>query len=101
MSKHYVVILTEDERTILGRRLSTGTGSAREHARARILLKADSGPLGPGGTDETIAEALEVSTSTIERVRKRFVQMGLDAAIHRRPSRREYRGSWMGSRRRT
>ena len=91
MAKKYPVRLTEDERAALGRRLSAGRAPARELTRARILLKADRGADGPGWSDEAIAAALDVGVSTVERVRKRFAETGLEAALgHRRP-RREYR----------
>jgi hypothetical protein len=45
--KKYLVALTEDERAALGQRACSGRGPARELARARILLKADSGTAGP------------------------------------------------------
>src|SRR5262249_56709480 len=43
------------------------------------------------GVDETIAEAVEVSQPTVSRVRKQFVEQGLEAALNRRPPTREYR----------
>ena len=42
--------------------LSAGKAAARKLLHARILLKADASPAGPGWTDEHISEALEVST---------------------------------------
>jgi transposase len=91
MSKRYVITLTGNERSALGHRLAAGTGPARDLTHARILLKADDGPDGPAWTDAAIAEALDVSVSTVERVRKRFVERGLEAAIRRQPPRRAYR----------
>ena len=91
MSKRYLVTLTERERAVLGQRVSAGTGPARDLTHARILLKADSRPSGPAWTDAAICTALEVSVSTIERVRRRFVEVGPEAALTRRPPRREYR----------
>jgi hypothetical protein len=55
------------------------------------LLKADQGPGGPGWVDERIAEAVETSQPTVSRVRKQFVQEGLEAALQRRAPTREYR----------
>jgi transposase len=53
---------------------------------ARILLKADEGEDAPAWADVKIADALEISRSTVLRVRTRFVEEGLQAAlIHRRP----------------
>ncbi len=91
MTKKHLVTLTESERAALGQRVSAGRGRARVLIHARILLKADSGPSGPSWTDQAIANALDVSQSTIERVRRRFVEAGLEATLNRRPPRREYR----------
>ena len=91
MSKTYLVTLTEHQRISLRQRVAAGNAPARDLLHARILLKADEGPHGPAWTDAAISTALEVSTSTIERVRKRLVEQGLEAAIRRRPPRREYR----------
>ncbi len=62
-----------------------GNAPARELAHARILLKADEGEDAPAWSDVKIADALEISRSTVSRVRARFVQEGLEAAlVHRR-----------------
>ena len=90
MSKKYQVVLTESEREELDRRVSAGTAAARDLTHARILLKADSGPHGLAWKDEAIATAIDTSLSTIARVRQRFAEQGLAAAIQRRPPRREY-----------
>ena len=90
MHKHYVVTLTTAERDSLKRLLAAGTASARKLTHARILLKADQGPQGPGWVDDAIAEAVEVSQPTVSRVRKQYVEQGLEAALHRRPPTREY-----------
>src|SRR5215212_8664173 len=91
MSKKHLVTLTESERTMLQQRVSAGGGRARVLMHARILLKADSGPSGPRWTDRAIADAVDVSRSTIERVRRRFGEAGLEATLNRCPPRREYR----------
>jgi len=90
MHKHYPVILTAPERDQLKRMLAAGTESARKLTHARILLKADQGPDGPGWVDQAIAEAVEVSQPTISRVRKQYVEQGLEAALNRRPPTRMY-----------
>lgn len=82
MPKKYRVTLTEAEREELQQLIRAGKTAARTQSHARILLKADSGPEGPAWTDEAIHEALEVSRSTIARVRERFVEEGLDAALY-------------------
>jgi transposase len=59
---------------------------------ARVLLKADSGPEGPGWTDAAIAEAVEVTTVTVAKIRQRFVGEGLEATLnHYRGPNRQYR----------
>lgn len=90
MHKHYPVILTTPVRDQLKRMLAAGTESARKLTHARILLKADQGSDGPGWVDQAIAEAVEVSQPTIARVRKQYVEQGLEAALNRRPPSRQY-----------
>jgi transposase len=53
--------------------------------RARILLKADCGGLGPGWTDDQISDALDIGPITVHRVRRAFVEGGLEGALTRRP----------------
>lgn len=90
MAKKYVVTLTAKERQELGCLIDRGQAAARKLMHARILLKADSGPDGPGWEDARIAEALDIHVTTVEDVRKLFVLEGLEAALNRRAPRREY-----------
>jgi transposase len=89
--KRYVVTLTDEERAELQGLLSGGKASALKQAHARILLKADAAEGGPAWSDSRIAEAIEVGTATVERVRKRFVEQGLEAALVRKPQERPSR----------
>lgn len=82
--KKYIVRLSGEERKSLKGLVSSGKGPARMFTRARILLKADVGEGGPGWPDEKIAEALDVTVQTIERVRKQLVEEGLEAVLSRR-----------------
>lgn len=91
MTKKYVVTLTDEERRTLTGMIGRGKAAARKLMRARVLLKADQSEGRPGLDDVTIARAVEVGRATVERVRKRFVEEGLDAALVSRPSRRQYR----------
>jgi transposase len=95
--KRYRVQLSKEEHQQLEQEVKTGQGPARQLLHARIVLKADEGEQGPGWSDEQISEALEVSVPTIERVRRRFVEQGLQEAITRRrqperPSKRKIDG---------
>ncbi len=80
----YRVALTTEERIGLERLVSTGKGAARKLCHARILLLADETP-GLCRHDEGICTALHTSRRTVERVRRRFVTEGLEAALHPRP----------------
>jgi transposase len=88
MNKKYVVSLTPEQRALLEHRTRTGTSTAAVQRHARILLKADSGPDGPAWPDAAIAQAVEVSVPTVERVRRQFVTTGLDGALRRKPTTR-------------
>lgn len=91
MKKKYIVTLTQEERASLQAMLSKGRAAARKLMHARILLKADAGRDGPAWHDEQIAGGLEIGRATVERVRKQFVEEGLDVALNRRRPRRRYR----------
>jgi hypothetical protein len=82
--KKYLVTLTAGEREHLTARIAAGTAAAKRLAHARILLKADQADGGPAWTDDAIAEAVEVSTDTVARVRQRFIEHGLEAALVRK-----------------
>jgi transposase len=90
MAKRYRVTLTPEEREQLRLMISRGKGDARKLAHARILLQADEAEGGPRRADAQIASALDASTRTVERVRERFVEEGLDAALLPKPSKRAY-----------
>lgn len=76
----YVVDLTEEERERLLQLIRKGKPGARKVARANTLLLADE-----GRTDREVADALHTGTATVGRVRKRFVEEGLEAALAERP----------------
>lgn len=88
MAKKYIVRLTEAERTYLESLIDTGKVAAYKRLHAEILLKADMSELGEKWRDSQISEAFGVSTRTVERVRERLVQQGLESALNRaEPSR--------------
>ena len=82
--KKYIVTLTTEERTYLRDLISKGKSAALKQRNARILLKTDQGPEGEHWTDEAIQRALDVHPATVERLRKRFVEEGLEAALKRK-----------------
>jgi transposase len=90
MAKKDRVTLTHEERTDLEALISRGKADARKLAHARILLQVDEAPDGPGRADADVAAALNTSTRTIERVRQRFVEQGLEPALLPKPTKRIY-----------
>src|SRR5690242_2984223 len=89
--KKYLVTLTAEEREHLAGLLAAGKRSALTLTRARILLKADQADGGPAWEDTRIAEALDCGVRTVERLRQRFVEQGLEAALGRKPQDRPSR----------
>ena len=77
----YIVSLAPQERVELQQLVTAGKAAARRLTHARILLLADR----DDRRDEEIVAALGVSLRTVERVRKRLVTEGLDAAVDHRP----------------
>ena len=75
----FVVRLTISERLFLNGLVAHARTAKPKSRRAWVLLKADAD--GPGWTDSQIAEALETSTLTVARLRKRCVLEGLEAAL--------------------
>jgi transposase len=76
MAKKYHVTLTTSEREQLQALLGKGKLAVRKVKRAQILLAADSGQI-----DEAIARTLRVHVNTVERIRKRFVEGGVEHAL--------------------
>jgi transposase len=83
------VKLTKEERSTLKKLVSSGSSRARVQTRARILLMAAERSVGArGGTrrktnsNETIAEALQLCSRTVSRVRQAFNQGRLAAALY-------------------
>jgi hypothetical protein len=80
MVKLYHVHLTDDERHHLEQIIRTGHRAARALTRARMLLKA-----ADGWKDDQIVEAIGGSRATVERVRRRYVEGGVDAVLRDKP----------------
>jgi transposase len=81
----YKVTLTDEERVLLRTMLSSGKAAARKLNHARLLLFADEAADGLRRTDQEIADTLGIGVRTVERVRQRFVEEGLESALVPRP----------------
>ena len=87
MKTKYVVELNEEQRVHLEKISSTGTYPARQIKRAQILLKSDQKI---NWSYKQISEAYDVSEMTIAKVRKVFMEQGLEVALQRKKPDREY-----------
>lgn len=85
MPKKYIVDLSETEQQLLKKLTTTGKHAAYKINYAHILLKANVNQTDGGWSDKKIAQTLGTSISTIERVRQRFVEEGLESALSYRP----------------
>jgi len=85
MNKKFIVRLSVEERSQLEAIVTKGKAAARKLTRARILLKADYSSLGPAWSDQGISVALDLGALAVHRVRRSFVEAGLDGALVRRP----------------
>lgn len=81
--KKYLVELTSEERRQLEGLVKKGKVAGYKIRHAQMLLKADQGKQGPGWRDKQIAQAFGAHLTTVERLRKRFVEQGLEAALER------------------
>jgi transposase len=84
------VTLTTEERRELQKLVSTGKAAAKKLVRARILLLADQTEYGPGKSDPEICGSLGCGRATVERVRKQFVEEGLEETLQPARSERVY-----------
>lgn len=82
--KIYKVDLTDEERGELKALTTTGRAAARKLTHARILLMCDENRDGGTMIDKDVAAALNIGQSTVERVRRRFVEEGFEAALNRK-----------------
>jgi len=84
MSPRYRVTLTQEEREELETLTKRGKTHAKRFVQARALLLCDAGDNGPAWKVEDVAEALGITSRTIEHLKKRFVESGLEAAMERK-----------------
>ena len=82
-NKKYVVELTSEERKQLTTLIQKGKTAGYKIRHAQMLLKIDQGEHGPSWSDGKTAEALGAHITSLERLRKRFVEEGLEAALER------------------
>jgi transposase len=89
MTKRYRVTLEAEERDHLRQLLSRGKADVRRLKHAQILLAADESDAGPALSDDQISRTVDIARATVERIRQRFVEEGLELSLspYRTPNR--------------
>ena len=90
-TKKYRIRLAADEQQELKALVSRGRAAAYKQTHARILLMSDEAREDGGMKDTDITSALGVGQSTVERIRKRCVEEGIDSALNRKEQLRRRR----------
>ena len=88
MAKRYKVTLTQSERTELTELTRRGKTPTAKFLHARALLLCDAGDYGDPWKVADVAAALGISSRTVEHIKQRFVEEGLEAAVVRKPHRK-------------
>ena len=87
---HYKIKLTKEEVNELNNIINKGSHTSQTFRTAYILLNCDEGEYSEKVTNEQISKILKVGMRTIDRVKKKFIEEGLDLCLERRPTQRVY-----------
>jgi DNA-binding CsgD family transcriptional regulator len=82
---HYKVTLTKKEREELKAIVHKGKHTSQQYRNACILLNCDEGKYGEKIANDQIAQVLQITSKTVERLRQRFVEEGFEACMDRKP----------------
>jgi len=86
----YTIKLTKSEVEELQSIINKGSHTSQTFRTAYILLNCDEGPYSEKVTNEQISKVLKVGMRTIDRVKKKFIEEGLEMSLERRPTQRVY-----------
>jgi transposase len=86
----YTVNLSKREREELMDIINKGSHSSQTFRNAYILLNCDEGKYADKVTNEQISKVLKVGMRTIDRVKKRVIEEGMEATLSRKPTSRNY-----------
>lgn len=86
--KRWIVRLEAEERQRLEQLVGGGKASAYKIRHANVLLAVDESPAGRRRTDSEVAKTLGVTTRSIEMLRRRFVEQGLESCLVRKKQER-------------
>jgi len=85
MANRYKITLTQEERERLTELTGSSKSSTAKFIYARALLLCDAGEFGDPWKVADVATALGITSRTIEHLKERFVEEGLEAALARKP----------------
>ena len=88
----YTIKLTKSEVEELHVIINKGSHTSQTFRAAYILLNCDEGKYSDKVTNEQISKVLKVGMRTIDRVKKQFIEEGIEAVLERRPTTRIYEG---------
>ncbi len=86
----YKVTLTKQECEKLLSMTRGGKHSSKKVIHALILLNCDEGKFSDKIRNEDITRVLKIGSRTIDRVKKKFVEQGFEAALENSPTTRVY-----------
>ena len=86
----YKVTLTQTEREELLSITKGGMHTSKKVIHSLILLNCDEGEFADKVNNEDVAKVLKIGLRTIDRLKKKFVEEGYDAALENRPTSRIY-----------
>jgi len=86
----YTIYLTKSEVEELKSIISKGSHTSQSFRAAYILLNSDEGKYSEKVTNEQISKVLKIGMRTIDRIKKKFIEEGLEATLERKPTRRIY-----------
>ena len=86
----YTIKLTESEVEELRVIINKGSHTSQTFRTAYILLNCDQGEYSDKVTNEQISKVLKVGLRTIDRIKKQFIEEGMEAVLERRPTTRVY-----------
>ncbi len=88
--KKYTIKLLKDEVEELMAIVNKGSHSSHTFRTAYVLLNCDKGEHADKVTNDQISKVLKIGMRTIDRIKKRFIEEGLEGALERKPSSRIY-----------
>jgi transposase len=88
--KKYIIKLTKDEVIELTSIINKGCHSSQSFRAAYVLLNCDEGEFSDKVTNEQISKVLKIGMRTIDRIKNRFIDGGLEGVLERQPTSRNY-----------